>query len=90
MSERSRPAPAGRPGIAEEALPGLLRKGQKTLPAKLFYDAEGCRLFGRITELPEYYPTRTERALLAALAPEIASELPAAAALVEYGASSRG
>jgi len=80
-------APA-RPDIVSEALPGLLRRGQKTLPPKLFYDAEGCRLFGLITELPEYYLTRTERALLGAAAAEIAAELPAHAALVEYGASS--
>ena len=31
----------------------------------MFYDAEGSRLFERITTLPEYYPTRTERAILA-------------------------
>ncbi|MGI4795484.1 MAG: L-histidine N(alpha)-methyltransferase, partial [Janthinobacterium lividum] len=47
--------------IADEALAGL-RQTQKTLPAKLFYDEEGCRLFGEITRLPEYYPTRTETA----------------------------
>jgi len=51
-------------GVADAALSGLLQP-RKTLPAKLFYDQEGCRLFGRITELPEYYLTRTERALLA-------------------------
>ena len=49
--------------VADAALSGLLQP-RKTLPAKLFYDEEGCRLFGRITELPEYYLTRTE--LLAA------------------------
>lgn len=72
--------------VAAEVLDGLTRR-QKTLPAKLFYDEEGCRLFGLITELPEYYLTRTERALLAAAAPEIARFAPADAALVEYGAS---
>ena len=51
------------PSVAEAALDGLL-KPQKTLPARLFYDDEGCRLFQRITELPEYYLTRTEHALL--------------------------
>jgi dimethylhistidine N-methyltransferase len=60
----------------------------KTLPAKLFYDAEGCRLFGEITRLPEYYVTRTERALLAEIAPEFGAHAPVGAALVEYGASS--
>jgi dimethylhistidine N-methyltransferase len=73
--------------VAAEALAGLTAM-PKTLPAKLFYDEAGCRLFGRITELPEYYLTRTERGLLAALAPEIGGTVPAGAALVEYGASS--
>ena len=62
-------------------------KPRKTLPAKLFYDEEGCRLFGRITELPEYYLTRTERALLAAIAPRVAALVRGPAVLVEYGAS---
>ena len=56
--------------MAAEALAGLLAP-RKTLPPKLFYDEEGCRLFGEITGLPEYYVTRTERALLARTAPEI-------------------
>src|SRR5437763_3061617 len=73
--------------IAEEVLEGL-SAAPKTLPPKLFYDAEGCRLFEQITELPEYYLTRTERALLEAQAADMAAELPAGMALVEYGASS--
>jgi L-histidine N-alpha-methyltransferase len=75
------------PDVAAEALAGLTRR-RKTLPPKLFYDAEGCRLFARITELREYYPTRTERALLLDRGAELAAALPAGAALVEYGASS--
>jgi len=86
MLERMGLARVEQPDIAAEALAGLLRP-RKTLPAKLFYDAEGCRLFDRITELPEYYLTRTERALLAANAAEVALALPGSAALVEYGAS---
>jgi dimethylhistidine N-methyltransferase len=77
--------PAAR-GIAAEALAGLT-SARKTLPAKLFYDDEGCRLFGEITQLPEYYLTRTERALLEGRSPEIAAMLPEGATLVEYGAS---
>ena len=69
-----------------EALAGLSRQ-RKTLPAKLFYDDAGCQLFQRITELPEYYLTRTERALLTRIAPELATILPSRGALVEYGAS---
>ncbi len=70
--------------IAQDALAGL-RQQRKTLPAKLFYDDEGCRLFGEITRLPEYYVTRTERVLLAQVAPQL-SHL-GGVALVEYGAS---
>ena len=72
--------------VADAALSGLLQP-RKTLPAKLFYDEEGCRLFGRITELPEYYLTRTERALLADVAPRVAAWCVRPAVLVEYGAS---
>ena len=77
---------ARRPSVAVEALAGL-QAARKTLPPKLFYDEAGCELFGRITELPEYYPTRTERALLAARAAEMVADIPAGAVLVEYGAS---
>ncbi len=73
-------------GVADAALHGLLAK-RKTLPPKLFYDAEGCRLFGEITRLPEYYPTRTELALLRDIADAAVSGLPSGGALVEYGAS---
>jgi L-histidine N-alpha-methyltransferase len=41
----------------------------KWLPPKWFYDARGSELFEQITELPEYYPTRTERQILRAPAP---------------------
>jgi len=68
------------------ALQGLSRR-PKTLPAKLFYDERGCRLFYRITELPEYYLTRTELTLLRRFAGDIAAMVKAPAALIEYGAS---
>jgi L-histidine N-alpha-methyltransferase len=57
----------------------------KTLPCRFFYDAEGSRLFDRICELPEYYPTRTECALLAARAAEIAALVGPHAGLIEFG-----
>ncbi len=60
-------------------------KPQKTVPPKYFYDAEGSRLFEAITELAEYYPTRTEIALLRTIAPEIAQIISPGAALVEFG-----
>jgi dimethylhistidine N-methyltransferase len=72
--------------VREIALAGLIAT-RKTLPAKLFYDEEGCRLFYQITELPEYYLTRTERRLLERVVPQVAAALPPAAVLVEYGAS---
>jgi dimethylhistidine N-methyltransferase len=63
---------------------------QKTLPAWLFYDEAGCRLFRRITELPEYYLTRTEHALLAESRPALGAYLASRgdrAALIEFGTS---
>ena len=72
--------------VARIALEGLLAP-RKTLPPSLFYDAEGCRLFYRITELPEYYLTRTERLLLTDVGPAVAAAVGPAAVLVEYGAS---
>ena len=82
----ARRAPAIDPHVAEAALSGLLA-ARKTLPPKLFYDDEGCRLFGEITRLPEYYPTRTELALLEGVGAEALAGLPAGSALVEYGGS---
>ncbi|HEX2038620.1 MAG TPA: L-histidine N(alpha)-methyltransferase [Acidimicrobiales bacterium] len=55
----------------------------KWLPPKWFYDERGCELFERITELPEYYPTRCEREILSAHAAEIAAT--DADTLVELG-----
>src|SRR3984957_9529866 len=72
--------------VADAALAGLLQK-RKTLPAKLFYDEAGCRLFAQITELPEYYLTRTERRLLETVAPRVAALSTESTVLVEYGAS---
>jgi L-histidine Nalpha-methyltransferase len=58
-----------REALTREALTREVRRGLTARPRSLspwmFYDAEGSRLFERITTLPEYYPTRTERAILA-------------------------
>ena len=67
-----------------DVLEGLGRP-QKGLAAKYFYDAEGSRLFDAICETEEYYPTRSETALLQRIAPEIAARIPAGAVLVEFG-----
>ena len=74
-----------------EALRSDARRGltsdPKTLPPKWFYDARGSELFEEITRLPEYYPTRTERALLERVVGEIA-QLAQVEVLVELGAGS--
>ena len=59
-----------------------------SISPKYFYDAEGSRLFDRICDLPEYYPTRTERGILAASAAEIAACTGLGGDLVEFGAGS--
>ena len=62
----------------EEDVRRGLTAWQKSLPAKYFYDRAGSLLFERITELSEYYPTRTEAALLQEIVPELIGEfLPA-------------
>ncbi len=70
--------------MACDVVRGLSRP-QKELPAKLFYDAAGSDLFEQITTLPEYYPTRTELALMTREAPAMAQAIPEGAALVEFG-----
>jgi dimethylhistidine N-methyltransferase len=60
----------------------------KSLPCRFFYDARGSELFEEITQLPEYYPTRTEAAILEAHAAEMADGLPAGSVLVEFGSGS--
>ena len=55
----------------------------KHIPAKYFYDAVGSDLFERITEVPEYYPTRCEMSTLRRHSADIAKLIPAGAALVE-------
>ena len=73
--------------IAEEVLEGLSATPRK-LPPKLFYDAQGSHLFEHITELPEYYLTRTERAIFEAHAVEIIGQAGSNLTLVELGAGS--
>lgn len=58
----------------------------KHLPAKLFYDEIGSQLFEQITELPEYYLTRTERAILERYAADILEQAGPSLTLVELGA----
>src|SRR2546428_5931406 len=69
--------------LGDDVLDGLTRPF-KELPPKHFYDARGAELFDRICDLPEYYPTRAERAILEQEADELAT-LTGAAELVELG-----
>ena len=69
--------------LADDVLDGLTRPF-KELPPKHFYDAYGAELFDRICELPEYYPTRAERAILEQSSAEIVAAT-GAAELVELG-----
>ena len=71
----------------EDVLHGLSER-QKTLPCKYFYDAQGSQLFDRICTLDEYYPTRTEHAILTERRYEIADLAGPGAALVELGSGS--
>ena len=72
------------PRMMAEVAEGLARP-QKELPPKFFYDQRGSELFEAITRLPEYYQTRTERALLEAWMPELIARL-GTRTLVELGA----
>src|SRR3954471_10577739 len=63
-----------------------LSQHPKRLSPKYFYDATGSELFEQITLLPEYYPTRTELAILRDRAREISAIVPKGSALVEFGA----
>jgi dimethylhistidine N-methyltransferase len=62
-----------------------LRAAPKALPCKYFYDETGSRLFERITKLDEYYPTRSELAIMGRHAPEMAALLGRRILLIEYG-----
>ncbi|WP_137917568.1 L-histidine N(alpha)-methyltransferase [Hydrogenophaga sp. 2FB] len=70
-----------------ELIAGLLRTPARIAP-KFFYDALGSRLFDAITELPEYYPTRTEAAVFAQHGADMARHVPNDAVLVDLGAGS--
>ena len=63
-----------------------LSASPKRLPAWLFYDEAGSALFEQITELPEYYLTRTERSIFEAFAGEILQAAGQPLTLVELGA----
>ncbi len=72
--------------LADDVRDGLTRPF-KELPPKHFYDSRGAALFDQICELPEYYPTRTERLILEQRADDIAA-LTGATELLELGSGS--
>src|SRR5436853_5177468 len=78
--------PDGERALRDDVLDGLTRPF-KELPPKHFYDARGSELFEQICELPEYYPTRSEREILECHADEIV-ETTGAGELVELGSGS--
>jgi dimethylhistidine N-methyltransferase len=75
------------PAFRDDVLAGLAAP-IKAIPARWFYDHRGSELFEEITRLPEYYPTRTETALLERHCPEVAEMVGAGRAVVEFGSGS--
>ncbi|MEZ5844699.1 MAG: L-histidine N(alpha)-methyltransferase [Hyphomicrobiaceae bacterium] len=75
------------PEFAAAILHGLSQP-QKSLPSRYLYDAEGSALFEEITRLVEYYPSRTETAILSENAAEIANGTGRGTALIELGSGS--
>jgi len=69
----------------QDVLAGLSMR-RKTLPCRWLYDERGSELFGQITQLEEYYPTRVETGILRLNAGEIAGFVGKGAVLIEYGA----
>jgi dimethylhistidine N-methyltransferase len=76
-----------RASFLEDVIAGL-SQSRKALPPKYFYDERGSQLFDAICRLPEYYPTRTELAMLRDSGAEVAAHVGARVAIVEYGSGS--
>ncbi|MBO9726576.1 MAG: L-histidine N(alpha)-methyltransferase [Novosphingobium sp.] len=83
----ARPASRPDPAFRAEVRRGLAQP-QKAIPARWFYDMRGSQLFEAITQVPEYYPTRTETALLQAHCPAVAERIGTEATVVEFGSGS--
>ncbi len=71
-----------------EIISGLENTEQKKINSKHFYDEEGSKLFDKITELPEYYPTRTEIEILEKKTRTFQKKLPSDAVIIEFGSGS--
>jgi L-histidine Nalpha-methyltransferase len=75
------------PAFRADVLAGLAAP-HRAVPARWLYDRRGSELFEEITDLPEYYPTRTERALLERSSGEVADIAGKGDAVVEFGSGS--
>ncbi|WP_203308946.1 MULTISPECIES: L-histidine N(alpha)-methyltransferase [Sphingomonas] len=75
------------PQFRADVLAGLERR-PRAIPARWFYDRRGSELFEAITDLPEYYPTRTETQILRDHCPDVARIVGAGRAVVEFGSGS--
>src|SRR3954447_3590732 len=75
------------PAFLSDVIDGLSQP-KKAIPARWFYDRRGSELFEAITELPEYYPTRTETVILGEACPEVATLAGKGRAVVEFGSGS--
>ena len=73
------------PAVQAELIAGLSAPGAQISP-KFLYDALGCKLFEAICELPEYYPTRTEAAIVARYGAELARVAGSGSTLIDLGA----
>lgn len=78
--------------VTDQTLAAAILSGFGSMPkrieSKWLYDAPGSKLFDQITELPEYYQTRTEIEILRKNADALAAQIPAGAALIELGSGS--
>ncbi|MFD1610748.1 L-histidine N(alpha)-methyltransferase [Sphingomonas tabacisoli] len=75
------------PAFRADVLAGF-RMRPRAIPARWFYDREGSELFEKITELPEYYPTKVETGLLARHSADVAKIVGPGRAVVEFGSGS--
>lgn len=77
----------GLEGFRTAVIKGL-RRPQKVIPSRFFYDLKGSELFEQITEVEDYYPTRAELEIFETFGAEIAAAVPETTALVEFGSGS--
>ncbi|MBX3594943.1 L-histidine N(alpha)-methyltransferase [Sphingomonas sp.] len=75
------------PAFRADVLTGLAAR-PRAIPARWFYDRRGSELFEEITQLPEYYPTRIETALLRDACPQVADAFGTGGAVIEFGSGS--